>query len=808
MNVHMSEYGSQFAELFIAKEDGRSTVRLFTARPTPLEEKNLGRLFGVLEIDSQDSINEEILHVIEDVIVSEYYRAEATEVETAFEVALQQVNKKVHELVADIGDEWLNSVNMLLGVQKGHSVIFANIGHVIAMLIQKDQIIDILDTTKAKAQDINPMKVFTNIVTGEAPKDSAVLFATETMLDYLSKEKIRRIVFGNAPEVAVQEFRTLLEEDTTNSNFASVIFEYRDVVAVGSEKTIPVINRPSNAAPSVNDNDSMEELLGKQTSTDELLSTSLWPSIKKSMRNYVDSKRPDGEIKTGRTQPEEDDLVSHPSTNTISLKSSERNGEDGLGPIAAKEKDAPWKIIAKKIGSALLKGTVALLVLIKNLILKATKAIIGLVKGSRGTSSGRDMVAGRRQTKNRGGSVGDRTASTVGGIVKWFTGLTLLQRIFLVVAVVVLLLFAQSVINRGEQNISKEQEQTFSQTITDIDLKINEGKAAALFDKEKARTLFIDARDLLGSVPEDSDAFKTRGEELTSIISAELEQVNNITRIENPTVAIDYRSINPDIQVSDIILLGASMYGFDASNQSVYRGNLETQEATVTISDSSSDVRFAAVSKASPGTGLVGLTDDSFATFSPISESLTPIDLSIENTDRSVVDVVLFGIRLYTLDTLNNKIFRHRASGEIFEAGESWLTGAEDISNGVSMAIDGSIYVLLNNGELRRYSNGDRDDFNLAPLDPALDSADVVYTDENTESIYILDSANKRILVFSKEGSLEAQYTSDTFNDPQDMVVDEAAGKVYILDNGRVYEINLDDQQANAGTAKTKTASA
>ncbi|MFH1426388.1 MAG: hypothetical protein ABIG66_03045 [Candidatus Kerfeldbacteria bacterium] len=776
----MSDSQFDFSELFIAKDDGRSTIRLFSSNPTPLEEKNLGRLFAVLEIDSTDSINDDILDVIMDEVNTHYYQAESFEVETAFEYALQKTNQRLQDLIGEIGDEWLGSLNVLIGVQKNKQLVFANVGRVIAIMLHNDSIVDILDTTRAKAQEINPVKIFGNIVSGDLSDSSILVFATETILDYLSKEKIKRILTENTIEPALEQFYGLLEEDTANTNFAAFVIQRKKMLAESGASAasrietddIPVVNRPGG--DDIGHRDSMTTLVQQQSQTEELLSSSLWPNIKKSIsevRQSLKKKRSSAPAAAGDAPINEDQ--SAPVQSVLKTRKSSTSSAT---------------TILQKIWRSVLKGFALLGSGIKSI----GGGVISLFN--------RKKPDAERGTK-RSFSVGSRPAvsRTAGGLISrminWFKSLSLLQKAFFVIAIIVLLLFAQSVINRGEENISKEQEQEYASVISDVDVKVNEAKAALIYDRDNARTLFFEARDLLSGIPQSSDIYKERGEELARIINDQLKELNNIITLEGLSPVLDYASISPDVSLSHIVLLGASMYAFDRSNASVYRGNLENQGTTVTISDLEGGKQFNAVAKSSPGTGIAAYTDNTFTVFNPVGESLTPLDLQYGDADHAFTDLFIFGVRLYALDTQNSQIYRHRKEGEDFSAPEAWLEdGSINLSDAVSLAIDGEIYILKSNGSVERLSLGASDpSFTLSAVDPALNSGTEIYTDENSSNLYILDTVNSRVVVFDKEGNLVAQYTSPSFNNLIDFVVDEPNGAIYILNGTQLYEIQLQE---------------
>lgn len=792
----MGKVDIQLSELFIAKDNGRSTIKLFTASPTPLEEKNLGTLFAILEIDSQGQVNEEILNIIIDEIDNHYYQSESFEVEGAFETALQKTNLRLQEVVGEIGEEWLQQLNVVVGVQKGEQLVFANIGRVIALMIYHGRVVDVLDTTHAKAQDINPVKIFNNIVAGEVNDDNVLLFATETILDYLSKEKIKRILLDKDGDETIDEFHTLLGEDTGTTNFAALVL--RKIITPQEEpqveEQIPVVNAPvadhaEGLAKSVEEaakNDSMSQLLGRESQTEELLTSSIWPSLKKRMRESVSDVM---NRKKTITPPQHNGVSQSPmpampqettyDTDPVLDKKpqSHSNGGGKAADIAGKA--------AKGLGSVLL----ALFAAVQKGIVWVYSSVRRTIKNRGGNGAGSSRGIRSQRSLQRSAN------SAISAVVRWFTELSRIQKVFFVTAIVLLLVFAQSVVNRGEQQIDATQEESFASQLEQIDAKINEGKAAVYYDTDQARTFLIDAQTMLSEIPQESDAYAERGEELQNTINNQLKLVNNVITLQDPSPALDFSAVNPAVELSNIILLGASVYAFDANNTSVYRGNLEESSTSVAVSDPGDGSTVVSAKKASPGTGIVVLSNETFATFNPVTQSLDTVDLQYPAGEHSIVDLSVYGSRLYTLDPKTNDIYRHDEADGGFTAGTGWLNDTDaSLENGVSIAIDGEIYVLRNNGNVTRFSAGVKDDgFSLSDIDPALNSGTAIYTDENTENLYVLDSQNSRVVVFTKEGKLVAQYTSNTFDNLRSMAVDEANNRIYVLSGTRVYEVELQD---------------
>jgi len=106
------------------------------------------------------------------------------------------------------------------------------------------------------------------------------------------------------------------------------------------------------------------------------------------------------------------------------------------------------------------------------------------------------------------------------------------------------------------------------------------------------------------------------------------------------------------------------------------------------------------------------------------------------------------------------------------------------------MSIDGDLYALKDNGEVRKWYRGEEQAFNLAAVDPTMDSAEKISVPEDGDEIFILDNKKRRILVFDKNGVFREQIVSDSFKNPTGMTITNKGKTIFILDNGTVYRVS------------------
>jgi hypothetical protein len=108
------------------------------------------------------------------------------------------------------------------------------------------------------------------------------------------------------------------------------------------------------------------------------------------------------------------------------------------------------------------------------------------------------------------------------------------------------------------------------------------------------------------------------------------------------------------------------------------------------------------------------------------------------------------------------------------------------------MAVDGNLWVLGSDGDVTKIRLGKREPFSLAEVEPALTNAKRLRTDEESDNLWVLDPANRRLLAFSKEtGELVNQFLSDRLSGADDFLVDEASGEVLAAQGNTVLRFEL-----------------
>ncbi|MBI2621417.1 MAG: hypothetical protein HYW63_02095 [Candidatus Levybacteria bacterium] len=150
----------------------------------------------------------------------------------------------------------------------------------------------------------------------------------------------------------------------------------------------------------------------------------------------------------------------------------------------------------------------------------------------------------------------------------------------------------------------------------------------------------------------------------------------------------------------------------------------------------------------------------------------------------------LFGSNVYVLDRRDG-ILKFVGASESAYNKTDYFSEAPDLGSSIAMAIDGSVYILLDDGSIKKYTRGKEDSFSVSGVEKAMSKPSRIATNEDSDNIYILDNGNSRVIVLDKDGKFVSAYSAGVIKNAKDLDVDETGKKIFILSGGKVYQIDL-----------------
>jgi hypothetical protein len=372
------------------------------------------------------------------------------------------------------------------------------------------------------------------------------------------------------------------------------------------------------------------------------------------------------------------------------------------------------------------------------------------------------------------------------------------SRLLLSTSLILIILFAGSVMLLSQKKTHEINLNRYSEILSEANQKEDQAEAAMIYqDEAKAREMLKESQELLGQISE-SDYLQEEVKELKAKIQEQLKKLDHLVEISEPKIVYDFKNLKPEIEIKGLLNLNNILFSYNPANNKIYKYDLSENVGLAVKADSNG------LGRLQKGTALTDnrlafYTDaPGIAVFNSDRDELKKVDtvLAQEISLENLKDISSYGTNIYFLDAGNNQIWKHSPILSGFSKAKSWIKPNEesDFSNAVSLAIDGAIYILKQDGTVLKYLSGYKKEFAvLGETTQPIEQATKIYTLPGFANLYILEPENKRILIFDKQGKIITQYFSEKFNDLKDLVVLEKEKKIYLLNGTEIVEIGMED---------------
>ena len=342
----------------------------------------------------------------------------------------------------------------------------------------------------------------------------------------------------------------------------------------------------------------------------------------------------------------------------------------------------------------------------------------------------------------------------------------------------------------------------YSEVLQGAQSHIAEAQAAS--DPAVARAHLRAALEALDGLQEVPEAIPLRRQ-----AQAALDVLDRVRRVE-PTLLWDFGT---DVQPRRLVVHPPFLFMLDEGTGTVYRLTLATSgegveeqgTAPVLVAQGLEvdglparrllDLVWAGAEGGRTTDGLLILEEGGSLVVSD-SWGIHRIALGMAPDQTDAVAMAVFSGRLYLLDPHAGQIWRYLPEGagyphrpEPYFAAEPPrpLTAARDL------AIDGSIYVLDEDGTLTKYYQGEIAPFQIAGVpDPQPRFVALTLDPERPDGPVVLaDAAGERLVVVAADGAFVLQVRPDdnAFASLQAVAMDGTSGRLYVLAGGRLYAL-------------------
>jgi hypothetical protein len=304
--------------------------------------------------------------------------------------------------------------------------------------------------------------------------------------------------------------------------------------------------------------------------------------------------------------------------------------------------------------------------------------------------------------------------------------------------------------------------------------------------KSQALSLLSDAWEKIILMTKLDGAIKTKALTLKEKVDTDLKNLNNLTKIDEPELVFEFdkKIFIPQKIISNeknLYLFSpyvVNIFSIDQAKKGQFiQENQKFNEATALLDDS---VLFFSKPE----------------TITSLKDEKVEAEFSLKSyySDFNFTDLTSFKENIYFLDAASGDITRYTvplADGK--DNPEKWFfsRNAQKPVDAKSIAVDGSVWILDKNNNLLRYYAGYLQETITPDVFPAPKSFSKIIIPYGSAYIFILEPAQKRVVILDKTGKIFRQLESEKFDSLLDFTVSQNGQTIWLLNGQKIYKINL-----------------
>ncbi len=232
------------------------------------------------------------------------------------------------------------------------------------------------------------------------------------------------------------------------------------------------------------------------------------------------------------------------------------------------------------------------------------------------------------------------------------------------------------------------------------------------------------------------------------------------------------------------------IFAIDTQQQTGLLLNMTTKQVISKVDPIFSRARSVAVI---PGEGFVILSSGIYLIPFTATELIPQILKEEGDSNRQASLIGAFGPYVYVLNPAKRSLYRYAKQKEGYSNPIGWLQDPLGVAYDTvtSLTVDGDVWVTTAAGELKKFTAGKITSLSFAPVEPKIANPIFLATTEESQALYILEPAAKRIVIYSKDGQFLKQIISPSFAAAQTLIANFSGNTLFIINGSLVYALNL-----------------
>jgi hypothetical protein len=281
-------------------------------------------------------------------------------------------------------------------------------------------------------------------------------------------------------------------------------------------------------------------------------------------------------------------------------------------------------------------------------------------------------------------------------------------------------------------------------------------------------------------------------------LQGDLDRLDNVLSLPNPTTVANFGGAGKDVAAGQIVADASGVYALDTGGQRVLQATPQgKQVAAIAAKGDKSGAnqlgtpRLISLRDAGP---LILDSNRNLWAYSAANKTIQQIGLKSADTWKDPTAMAAYGPNLYVLDAGLGNVFRYASRDGIFTDAPTRFFEKDNpdlLKQAVSLAIDGSIWVLNGDGQIFKLENAARQPFTVTGLPQPIGKASQIATQAGYRSLYVLDVGNNRVVEIAKDGRYLRQFNLNLPAPATGFWPDETAHQLLVAAGNTLYHFEL-----------------
>ena len=753
----------------------------FCYKPEDIYEKRLGYLFMAGEISNSLPQNERFLKNLSRVLKTKFYSLKTKPPQTCLRESLKEANLFLEKIAKEGDVSWISNLNFAAlnlspksqvdtkkAKSRKYTLNFTRVGEIEIFLARGQKVLNIGKNLEFEEVDPYPLKIFFNVVSGELEWGDRILILSKGISEAFSSQKIVTKI-AKLPYIDQRAINQVLKEVEKGILGICLILCLEPSRSQKSLHRLVLKEKLFRKRVKMIFEKSLAGVFFLKKTTEKLLNLGkiflqrAWQILLKikekiKIRKFLAKIRiPKIKILPIFSKIHFPFHFPKPSLH-ISLPHILKGKTEG------KTETAGIKVIMSKIEEKIEK--VKIRIEKKPEKIEKPKEIEGEVLSQKLS----EFLNGFLQKINK-----------IVNFCKEFFAILFKKRSLILISSLVVILAIGNIFTKIEENRKTAK---LRPQLEQIQGKVN--KAISLLSLEKtsqANDLLLEAFQQIEPLVKTEGSIKKEILQIEEQIKAELSNLNKLETIENPELVFDFAK--EKLVPNKMVILPEKMYFFNTGSENLIELTKDGKTRIIEIKAKFNDAALGqeSIFFFSKPNRLFVLKNNAFE-----QETL----LESPYKDFEFENLSFFKSNLYFLDKKTGQIVRYEPVEENFGNPKIWLKeGVKRAILAKEIAVDGDVWILNNDNSVDKYLGGEFKESLSISTFPLAVNFTKIWTSYNLSHLYILEPEQKRILILDKEGQVIKQYQSEKFDNLKDFAVSEDGKTIYILNDLKLYQINL-----------------